>query len=91
VTRLIRWGGEPFAVLVESPDGDFLVPPLVFDADRKLIQGRKLIKRRSLLEAAVAASEEVAHPVITDATPALLADVDQRMARISETLGVPIR
>jgi hypothetical protein len=91
VTRLIRWCGEPFAVLVESADGDFLVPPIVFDPDGKLIQERKLIQRQSLLEAAADASFEVDQPIIRDATPALLAEIDQRMARISEALGVPIR
>jgi hypothetical protein len=77
--------------LVESPDGGFVVPPIVFDADGKLIQGRKLIRRQSFLEAAADASFEVDQPIIRDATPALLAEIDQRMARISEALGVPIR
>jgi len=43
MTRLIEWDGEPFAVLIESPEGDYLVPPVVLDQDDKPIERRELL------------------------------------------------
>ena len=31
MSRLVEWEGEPFALLVESPDGDYLVPPVLLE------------------------------------------------------------
>jgi hypothetical protein len=84
VSRLIEWDGQPFAVLIETPDGDYLLPPVVLDEEGRPIEGREVL-------AAIVESEvSVKHPVVKGATPGDLAEIDQRMARISDELGVPL-
>lgn len=80
----IEWDGEWFATLIESPDAKYLVPPVVVDESGKVIEGREL------LAAIIETGTTIEHPVVVSATPAALAEIDQRMARISEALGVPI-
>ena len=84
MTRIVEWEGEPFALLVETPDGDYLVPPIVRDSDGVVVEGREVLR------AVIESGATVELPVVEGATPADLADIDQRMARISEELGVPI-
>jgi hypothetical protein len=84
MATLIEWDGEPFAVLVDSPNGRYLVPPIVLDENGGVIHGREV------LTALVKTGNTIHHPVMHAATRADLAEVDQRMARISEELGVPI-
>jgi hypothetical protein len=71
-------------VLIESPEGDFLVPPIVQDETGRLMQGREVLA--TVVEVGVT----VEHPVVYAATAADLAEIDQRRARISDELGVPI-
>jgi hypothetical protein len=71
-------------VLIESPEGDFLVPPIVQDETGRLMQGREV------LAAVVEVEVTVKHPVVYAATAVDLAEIDQRRARISDELGVPI-
>jgi len=80
----IEWGGQPFAALVESLDVKYLVPPIVLDEHGNVVQGREL------LAAIIETGTAIEHPVVVGATPAALAEIDQRMARLSETLGVPV-
>jgi hypothetical protein len=84
IGRIIEWDGEPFAVLIELPEGDYLVPPIVLDEEGKLVEGRELAA--AVVETGIA----IEHPVMTAATAGDLAEVDQRMARLSEQLGVRI-
>lgn len=85
MTKIIEWDGEPFAVLVESSTyGNFLVPPIVLDPDGRPIEGR------DLLTAVVMANTRISVPVLRNATPAVLAEVDRRMARLSDQMGVPL-
>lgn len=87
MTRMIEWDGEPFALLVQSEEhGDYLVPPVLLDSEERLITR----EGREVAEAVVFSGQTVELPVIEDADAATVAEVDQRMARISEELGVPI-
>lgn len=79
----IEWGGEFFALLVESPDRSYIVPPIVFDLAGDLIQGVEVLQ--AIVESGVA----VEVPMIRNATVGDLADIDQRIAKISADLGVP--
>jgi hypothetical protein len=84
--RVVEWGDEPFALLVEPDDGSrgYLVGPIVLDLTGRPIEGIEVL-------AAIAASGvSAAIPLIRDAAPSDLAEIDRRLARISETLGVPI-
>jgi hypothetical protein len=86
MARLIEWGGAPFALLIEATEehGAYLVPPIVLDEHGRAIEGR------DVLEAIVNSGVSVQLPVIRNATPAMLAEVDRNMQHISESLGVPI-
>jgi hypothetical protein len=84
MARLVEWDGQPFAMLIESQDGDYLVPPIVLDEAGRPVEGREV------LAAIVESGVTIKHPVITAATPADLAEIAQRMARLSKELGVPI-
>lgn len=84
MSRIIEWDGQPFALLIEKDDGSYLVPPVVIDAEGQVVQGRET------LEAIKATGTTVQLPVVQDATPGALADIDRRMATIAERLGVPI-
>lgn len=82
--RLIEWDGKSFAVLIEAPEGDYLVPPVVLDEDGRPIEGREV------LAAIVATGIAIECPVVMAASPGDLAEIDQRMALLSDKLGVPI-
>lgn len=85
MTKIIEWDGQPFAVLVESVvHGDFLVPPIVLDPDGHPIEGREI------LTAVTISNTTLRVPVLRDASPATLAEVDRRMAHLSDHLGVPL-
>jgi hypothetical protein len=53
MTRLIDWEGEPFALLIESPHGHYLVPPIVLDQEGRPIEGREVLA--AIVESGVAA------------------------------------
>ena len=84
VYRTIEWDGEPFALLIESATGSYLVPPIMLNEHDTLIEGR------DVLLAIVEAGINPDHPVVRAPTPAALAEIDQRMAALSEQLRVPI-
>lgn len=85
MTRMIDWEGQPFALLVEGTrDGDYLVPPIVLDLTGAPIEGREV------LHAIVPSGVSAELPVVRNAPAVALAEIDRRMARISEELGVPI-
>ena len=84
MTRMIEVGDKPFALLVETDHGDYLVPPVVFDLERNVIEGREV------LEAIIESGMEVSVPVLHNRTTADLAAIDQTMKLISDQLGVPI-
>lgn len=93
MARIIEWDGLPFAVLVESVHGSFLVPPIVLDPDGNPIEGREVLAAIALANANANADPDAAAisvPVLRDATPAILAEVDRRMARLSHAMGVPL-
>jgi hypothetical protein len=85
--RLIEWDGQPFAVLVEDPAGPFLQGPIVLDPDGELVHG---YGSAELLTAVVETGQALDHPVIRDADPAMVAEVDRRLAHIAQVLGVPV-
>lgn len=85
MARMIEWDGEPFALLVETPDGDYLVPPIVQDEDGVVIQGHEVLQ--AIIDSGVA----VEHPIVRGASVADLAEIDQRMAHLSKELGVPLQ
>ena len=82
--RMIDWEGEPFALLVETAEGSYLVPPIVLDEEGRPLEGREVLA--AIVESGVA----VELRVIEGATAADLAEIDQIMARLSEELGVPV-
>jgi hypothetical protein len=82
--HMIEWGGEPLATLIQSPDGDYFVPPIVIDPNGAILVGVEL------LMAIVESGVTIKHPVVQGCTPEQLAEIDQRLARVSEDLGVPL-
>ena len=84
--RLIEWDGQPFAVLIEDPAGAWLQPPIVLDPAGELVDGYGSVE---LLTALVERGETIHHPIVAGADPARVAEVDQQLRRIAETLGVP--
>lgn len=84
MTRIVEWDGEPFAVLVETKHGNYLVPPIVMDEDGNVTEGREV------LEAIVQSGTGIPMPVIRNTNPGTLAEIDRRMAHLSAELGVPI-
>jgi len=86
MTREIIWDGTTIGILIEHAGGvdDYIVPPVVLGEDGHLIQGE------SLLQAVIDTGVTVQVPVVQNCTPALLAELDRRLARASEVLGVPI-
>jgi hypothetical protein len=85
VARKVEWNGEWIATRIDSPDGDYLVPPIIYDADGNLLMGAEV------LEAIDETGSQVDHAVIFGCTPARLAEIDQQLAQISVTLGLPVR
>lgn len=83
MARIIEWDGEPFAVLIESPGGDYLIPPIVFDLDGNISEGSEVVE-------AIAQSGTTVEMPVVRAAPGLLAEIDRRMAHLSSELGVPI-
>jgi hypothetical protein len=84
MTRIVEWEGQPFALLVEGERGDYLVPPIVLDEDGAPVEGREV------LAAIVESGQAVQMPVVRGANPGVLAEIDRRMAHLSDELGVPI-
>ena len=41
--HIIEWGGEPLATLIKCPDGDYIVPPIVYDANGAILVGVELL------------------------------------------------
>jgi hypothetical protein len=86
MARPIIWDGATIGIFIEHEGGDddYIVPPVVFGEDGRLIQGE------NLLQAIIDSGVPVQVPVVQNCTPALLAELDRRLARASEVLGVPI-
>jgi hypothetical protein len=84
MARIVEWDGEPFALLVETETESYLVPPIVIDADGNVVEGVEV------LAAIVEADRTVPVPTVSGATPGELAEIDRRMAHLSNELGVPI-
>ncbi len=85
-TRLILWRGEPLTLLVDTPSGGYLVRPIVVDGHGVIIEGLEVIEK-----ALASGDSSEMPPVVRVLSPSELAAIDQRMARLSDTLGVPIR
>lgn len=84
MARKIEWGGEWIATLIESGSGSYLAPPIVFDADGNVVMGREVL-------AAIAESgTAVEHAVLRDYAPGDLAELEQKLARMADALGVPL-
>ncbi len=84
MTRLVEFDGQPFALLLETTAGTWLVPPIVRTPEGEVIQGHEVLDL--IKQAGVA----ISMPVASDASPASLALIDQRMKRLSDEMGVPI-
>lgn len=85
MSRLIEWDGEPFALLIEREDGRaYLMPPVVLDADGNVTEGREV------LQAIIDSGVTVGLPVVRGSNPGMLAEIDRRMAQLSDKLSVPI-
>jgi hypothetical protein len=85
MAQIVEWEGQPFALMVHSElHGSYLVPPVVMGTDGEVMEGREV------LQAIVDSGETVGLPVIRGATPAVLAEIDRRMAHLSAELGVRI-
>lgn len=85
--RLIEWPeGTPFALLISDDAGDpmYVVPPLVYGID-----GAPTAATLDILAAIAQSGVTVEVPVLRDVSVGDLADIDQRVQRISESLGVP--
>jgi hypothetical protein len=102
MSKLIVDSGEPFALLVEGQSGMYLVPPIVLDGDGNVIEGHEVLEAMRQAGVKIESTDsgvwsghtpggaEVQHPVLTGRTTADLAAIDQRMALISDKLGIPI-
>ncbi len=84
MTRQIEWGDECIAVLVETPTGNYIAPPIVFDTDGDLVMGQEL------LAAVVASDTTIQHPVLHNCGPVALAVLEWKLAFVAEQLGVPL-
>jgi hypothetical protein len=80
--RKIEWEGEWIAMLLDTDDGPLLVEPIVFDQDGNVVMGREV------LAAQVETGQTIPHPILRDYTPGQVAELEQRLAHIRETLGV---
>jgi hypothetical protein len=84
--RPIKWAGEVIASLVETDDGRrYLVPPIVFDTDGQVVLGREVLA--AIAESGIA--QEM--PVLRNYSAGDLAALEQKLAQVSQTLGVEIR
>lgn len=85
MARKIEWEGEWIATLIEPDERDaYLVPPIVFDLSGDVIMGREVL-------ASIAQSGlSVECPILRNYTPGELAELEQKLARIAEELGVPL-
>ncbi len=83
MARVIEVEGQPFALLVDGANGQYIVPPVVFDTDDKLIMGFEILEviKRTKLPINV--------PIYRNVGPADLAWIDRTLAAISKDFGVP--
>lgn len=82
---LTNAAGLPIAVRIFSTEGDYLVPPIVFDDDEKLLMGSEV------LQAIVDSGTSVDHPVLRGVSHRQLGELEQEQAGISTKLGLPLR
>jgi hypothetical protein len=99
---MIERDGEPFALLIETERGSYLVPPIVIDQDGNVIEGQDVLAAMNVAGVEIDSTDggvwrghtangaEVACPCLAGKTVADLAEIDQVMSRISEQLGVPV-
>jgi len=82
----VEWVGRVIAVDIHGQDGDYLAPPIVFDVDEKLVMGAQV------LSAIAESGQSIEHPSDKrGVTPADLPALEQHLAKVSETLGLPQR
>jgi len=80
----IEWGGEVIANLIETDDGRrYLTPPIVFDTAGKVVLGAEVLA--AVVESGVTLE---AYPVLRNYSPGDLAELEQKLARVAEALGV---
>lgn len=84
MAQRVEWDGVTIALLVDGIEGRYLVPPIVFGHNGELLMGREV------LLAIAEAGMNVDVPVFRNCTPAMLADLEQQLARVSEQLDAPI-
>lgn len=84
MARMIEWDGKPLALLVETEDGSYLVPPVVKNTDGVVIQGQEVLQ--AIVDTGIGAEL----PVVFNASPGDLAEIDRRVAHVAAKLGVRI-
>ena len=84
MTSPIDWDKEFVPLLMHSTGGDFLVPPIVLDKNGRPMEGYEG------LDAVEGDMSWLEQHVVKGATPADLAEIDERMARLSDEFDVPI-
>jgi hypothetical protein len=80
----IDWDKEFVSLLMYSTRSDFLVPPIVLHENGQPLEGYEGLER--FVEGSLPAEQHV----VKGATPADLAELDCRMAKLSEEFNVPI-
>jgi hypothetical protein len=70
--------------LVDPQDGNtpYVVPPVVFDSDGKLVMGAEVLAEVKK------SGKSQGVPVIRNASPAVVADLERFLASVCEQLGV---
>jgi hypothetical protein len=91
----IEWEGEVIATLVETAGGSrHLVPPIVFDTDRKVVLSAVMLQTigaahgAHMVEAIESGATVEGFPILRDYSPGDLAALEQKLARVAETLSV---
>ena len=81
-SRRVEWNGTLIALLVHDDEGGYLVPPVVLDPEDNVVMGL------DVLEAIRRSGRPIEVPVVRNCTPGQLAELDQRLARVRDELGV---
>ncbi len=89
-TEVIELAGVPFATLVTTPEDRFLVPPIVLGLAGEVIEGRDVLQVIVDLGERDPDFKGMELPQVLDAGPAVLAEVDRKLAGLSQRMGVPV-
>jgi hypothetical protein len=76
------WRGDVVGLVVHVKDGDYLVPPIVFDDRGRLVMGAEV------LEAVRQSGAPSEPPVLRGYTPERLAELEQFLHGFCEELGI---